>query len=201
MFCKVDVRWIYVLEGTKRQRRQRGGSLSGEDAGCVLVRGPFAAAHPLPGECPRPLTRVGKGGARRVGSLVWWRTSKLTATTGALQPALPRPSGVGLGPGRGGAVVGRQLSVGRGGGRPIASPPRGRGAPPGESRVMGSRAGSPGACGENRSAAAGAPAQTVGWRQLFALCSLLAMGVPRERTNPPPRMPLRAARYRCAGTR
>lgn len=47
----MDVRWIYVLRGTKRQRRQHGGSLSGEDAGCVLVRGPPAAAHPLLGEC------------------------------------------------------------------------------------------------------------------------------------------------------
>lgn len=83
-------------------------------------------------------------------------------------------------------MVGREFSVGRGGSRPVASPPRGRGAPPGKGRVVGSRAGSPGACGENRSAAAGAPAQAVGWRQLFDLCSLLALGAPRERTPPAP---------------
>lgn len=142
MFCKVDVRWIYVLEETKRQRKQRGGSLSGEDAGCVLVRGPSPAAHSLPGECPRPLSRARhgeapRGGGRHPGGE---RTNSRQLLAPRSQPCLP-------GPGRcGSREISREISAGREewGRRPVTSP-RGRSAPLGQSRVRVSWAASPGA--------------------------------------------------------
>lgn len=57
----------------------------------------------------------------------------------------------------------------------------------------------PGCLRGHQSAAAGAPGQAVGWRQLLALCSLLRVGAPPE--GNPRGVPLRAARHRRAGAR
>lgn len=51
----------------------------------------------------------------------------------------------------------------------------------------------------HRSAAEGARAQAVGWRQLLAFCSLLRVGAPPE--GDPASVPLRVARHGRAGTR
>lgn len=190
MFCKVDVRWIYVLEGTKRQRRQRGGSLSSKDAGCVLVRGPSAAAYPLPGECPRPLLRAREGGARPGGQ---HQPGGERANSGQVPAPRSQPCSFLPGSGRGREARGSSETSRRGavGGRPVTSSPRGRGAPPGEIGVGGVLGcvprchllGRVSRCLRGHwSDAAGAPAPTVDWRQILALCSLLGARTPSEGT-------------------
>lgn len=207
MFCKVDVRWIYVLEGTKRQRKQRGGSLSGEDAGCVLVRGPSAAAHSLPGECPRPLSRAGHGEARRGGGR---QPGGERANSRQLLARRSQPCPVLPGPGRCGAARVPAVKSRRGarsGERRPVTPPRGRDAPPSQSRVGVSWAASPGAASRTglwvsaRAPEHGRGGARPGYGMEATSCPLLPPegGSPSGREPPRCGVPLRAVRHRRAG--